>query len=242
LHAVALVLSLLLWGIPVPNTIADTLWVGNFSAESTASPLPSHWHPYRFNSLNPTRYLLVKEGGVTVIKAVSKASASGLVRRIDVDLDRFPILNWSWKATSMFSEEDPHSKAGDDYPVRLSVQFAPDPTRGSLTDRLAHMASRAVYGKDAPFRSISYVWSVREPIGKMVPNPYTPRSVTVVAASGTANIGRWMEIKRDVREDFRAAFNEEPPLVTSIGIMTDTDDTGNDTVSYYGNIWFSPIP
>jgi hypothetical protein len=242
LRAVALVLSLLPWGLAVPDTLADTLWVGKFSAESTASPVPSHWQPYRFDSLNPTRYLLVKEGGATVIEAVSKASASGLVRRIDVDLYRFPVLNWSWKATSMFSEEDPHSKAGDDYPVRISVQFAPDSSRRSLTDRLADMAARAICGKDAPFRSISYVWSVREPIGKMVPNPYTPRSVTVVAASGTANMGRWMEIRRDVREDFRAAFNEEPPLVTSIGVMTDTDDTGNDTVSYYGDIWFGTTP
>jgi len=39
-------------------------------------------------------------------------------------------------------------------------------------------------------------------------------------------------------EDYKRAFREEPLLTRSIGIMTDTDNTGEKVLAYYGDISF----
>ena len=51
-------------------------------------------------------------------------------------------------------------------------------------------------------------------------------------------MGQWRSYKRNVREDFRRAFGEEPWDVVAVGMMTDTDNTGQTAHSYYGDITF----
>jgi len=43
-------------------------------------------------------------------------------------------------------------------------------------------------------------------------------------------------------EDYKACFGEEPPKVGAIAIMTDTNNTGEEAVSYYGPIQILPLP
>ena len=47
---------------------------------------------------------------------------------------------------------------------------------------------------------------------------------------------------RNVYEDYQRAFGEGPGLITAIGIMTDTDNTGENVHGYYGDIVFRRIP
>ena len=42
----------------------------------------------------------------------------------------------------------------------------------------------------------------------------------------------------DVLEDYRKAFGEDPPMLSGIAIMTDTDNTGESATAYYGDIRF----
>jgi hypothetical protein len=58
----------------------------------------------------------------------------------------------------------------------------------------------------------------------------------VVVESGTARLGRWVDYERDLVADYRAAFGEEPPPLSGIAIMTDTDNTGENALAWYGNI------
>ncbi|MFP3998642.1 MAG: DUF3047 domain-containing protein [Desulfobacterales bacterium] len=37
-------------------------------------------------------------------------------------------------------------------------------------------------------------------------------------------------------EDYKKAFGEEPPMIRGIAIMTDSDNTRESTVTYYGDI------
>ena len=43
---------------------------------------------------------------------------------------------------------------------------------------------------------------------------------------------------RNVLEDFRQAFGTDPPLITGVAIMTDTDNTGESATAYYGDLVF----
>ena len=46
----------------------------------------------------------------------------------------------------------------------------------------------------------------------------------------------WFEEERNLYEDYKLAFGSEPPLLVGIGIMTDSDNTGESAVAYYGDI------
>jgi hypothetical protein len=60
----------------------------------------------------------------------------------------------------------------------------------------------------------------------------------VVAGSGQKDLGRWHEERVNLLEDYRRAFGEEPPRVKSVGVMTDSDNTGTRAEAYYGDIRF----
>jgi hypothetical protein len=60
----------------------------------------------------------------------------------------------------------------------------------------------------------------------------------IVVRSGAARVGAWVEEERNVYEDYRKAFGEDPPMIKGIAVMTDTDDTGESATAYYGDIAF----
>jgi hypothetical protein len=57
-------------------------------------------------------------------------------------------------------------------------------------------------------------------------------------ASGPARTGEWTTHRRDVRADWRAAFEESIERIDGIAIMTDADDTGSRARARYGTIRF----
>jgi hypothetical protein len=58
----------------------------------------------------------------------------------------------------------------------------------------------------------------------------------VAVESGQANAGAWLAERRNVYEDFKKLFGEEPPPAGGIAVMTDTDNTGESAVAYYDDI------
>ena len=89
-----------------------------------------------------------------------------------------------------------------------------------------------------PLFTVNYIWSSNAPVGLVVPNPYTDRSMMVVVQSGKKNLNTWVHEERNIYEDYRNAFKEEPPMISGVAIMTDTDDTGESATAYYGGIVF----
>jgi hypothetical protein len=41
-----------------------------------------------------------------------------------------------------------------------------------------------------------------------------------------------------MKEDYKQAFGKEPPMISGVAIMTDTDNTGESAIAYYGDIPF----
>ena len=48
-----------------------------------------------------------------------------------------------------------------------------------------------------------------------------------------------MEESRNVYKDYKQSFGEEPPLINGVAIMTDTDNTKERAIAYYGDIRFA---
>ena len=72
----------------------------------------------------------------------------------------------------------------------------------------------------------------------MVDNAYTDFAKMIVVESGSPKVGMWVEESRNVYQDYRQAFGEEPPAINGVAIMTDTDNTKERAVAYYGDIRF----
>ena len=100
------------------------------------------------------------------------------------------------------------------------------------------MRWRALWGEQLPLAALCYVWDTRAPQDTIAPNAYTERVQMVVADSGAALVGRWVERVRDVAADHRRAFGAEAPPVNAVVVSVDTDNTGESAESYFGDIEF----
>ena len=167
-----------------------------------------------------TAYQAVLEEGRPAVKAESRASASALIYRITLDPKAYPRLSWSWKIGRTIGKGDERTKEGDDYAVRVYVVFP-----STLFWRT---------------RAVNYIWANRLPRGAFLPNAYTGNAVMVAVESGDANADRWIDEERNLVEDYRRAFGEDPPKIGAVAIMTDTDNTGEEAIAWYGAVRFLP--
>ncbi|MBI4715717.1 MAG: DUF3047 domain-containing protein [Nitrospirae bacterium] len=234
--------SLLLAIVPAPLSAGadggETLPVGLFSEAAEGQPLPPEWRPLVFPKIpRHTEYALVRDGEITVVRAVSRAAASGLTREIRIDLREYPVIRWRWKVSNVVRKSDARRKEGDDYAARIYIAFMYEPDRLSLAKKAKYRIGRLLYG-DLPIGALTYIWESRAPVGTLVDNAYTGFVKMIVVESGDRNTGRWITEERNVYDDYRRAFVEEPPPVSGVAIMTDTDNTGESAVAYYGDIVF----
>ena len=227
----------------VPGHASESIMAGNFSSSGNPDALPETWQPLTFSRIDRhTDYVPVEDAGTIVIKAVSDRSASGLTRAISLSPREYPVIRWRWKVDNILQRGDVTRREGDDYPARIYITFAFDPDTAGYLERLEYEAARLIQGRDIPYRAISYIWGSNSPAGTMIPNAYTDKVMMFVIESGTGKLRKWVTEQRNVYEDYRKAFGEEPPLISGVAIMTDTDNTGESAVAWYGDIVFLNSP
>lgn len=199
---------LLLYLLTAPAA-AEELKISNFGNNDL-----SGWEEKVFKK--KTTYTLVQESGKTVLKAHSVKAASGLVRKIRLDVTKYPVLRWSWKIERSNRKEDISKKSGDDFAARVYVVFP-----------------RTFLWRT---RAINYVWASKLPKESIHPSPYTSNSMILVVESGDEKAGTWQNEERNIYEDYRKIFKEDPPTLGGIAVMTDTDNTGEEAVAWFGDI------
>lgn len=163
-----------------------------------------------------TEYEVTQEDNQLCIKATSSASASALYYKIKYDTKDYPVLTWRWKVDHVLSKGDALHKEGDDYAARVYVVFP----------SLAFWRTKA----------LNYIWANKLPKGQAVPNPFSANAIMVAVESGPERTGHWLEERRNIVEDYRRYFGEDPPKAGAIAIMTDTDNTGENATAWYGPI------
>lgn len=232
--------------VSVPDTkpVEVTLpYVQGFSVNGPGEDVPAGWRQWTLSRFKkPTEYRLIKNDGKTVVRARASSSASGLVHPLNLDPAEYRLLQWRWKVDALIPKADNTRKHTEDAPVRLVISFEGDLEKLDFDDRMFFDQIKAFTGQELPYATLMYIWENRVPKGTVIPNLHTSRIKMVVAESGRDKLGKWSEQSRNVYEDFRRAFGERPGRITSIGIMTDTDNTGENAHAYYGDIVFKRIP
>ncbi len=224
------------------SVLAEThgqLDIGKFSLTQPGTAFPSGWEPLTFEKIpTHTQYTLVKDEDQVVVKAVSRQSSSGMTREVTIDPKQYPVIQWRWKVENILQSGDVTKKSGDDYPARLYITFEYDKNRVGLFERAKYETAKLLYGQYPPIGAITYIWESKSPIGTMIPNPYTDQVIMIVIESGESKLNEWVTEERNVYKDYVKAFGEDPPNISGIAIMTDTDNTKEQAVAFYGDIVF----
>lgn len=223
---------------PAPDTVTLSN-VQRFSSQQPGEALPPGWQPWVFSAFKrPTSYQLVNRDGKTVVRAEARSSASGLIHPLALDPRAWPLLQWRWKVDELIAKADNSQKHLEDAPARLVVSFDGDMEKLTPQDRMLFNNVRILTGQQLPYATLMYIWGNHSPRETVIPNKHTSRVRMIVVESGRDKLGSWQEVTRNVVEDYRRAFGEEPGRISAVGIMTDTDNTGGNVHAYYGDIAF----
>ncbi|MGH8593618.1 MAG: DUF3047 domain-containing protein, partial [Gammaproteobacteria bacterium] len=57
----------------------------------------------------------------------------------------------------------------------------------------------------------------------------------------TAHLNQWRSEQRNIFDDYRRAFGKDPPMITGVALMTDSDNTGESASAWYGDIVFKQV-
>lgn len=219
------------------------LEVGLFSSAQAGGTFPQGWKPLLFEKIpEHTHYELVQDEGQVVVKATSQHASSGLTREITIHPQDYPVVQWRWKVENILERGDVTKKSGDDYPARLYITFAYDSTKVGFFEKVKYETIKLVYGQYPPIGALNYIWERASPVGTIVPNPYTDRVKMIVMESGKDKLNQWVTEERNIVADYRKAFGEDPPTISGVAIMTDTDNTKESAVAYFGDIVFTQAP
>lgn len=191
-----------------------------FAVPAFAESVPPGWKALTFRKIpKHTVYTVERSGAAEYIKAVSSGSASGIIQKKEVDLWSSPILTWRWKVDAALKTADARTKKGDDYAARVYVGF-----KGDYLKRTA----------------LNYIWDNKHKTGTILVNPFNSKVKMIVVETGDEKAGRWVVERRNVMDDYLNAFGDDAPDLEFVGIMTDTDQTGESAVAYYGPLEFVP--
>ena len=167
-----------------------------------------------------TKYSLGMNENGSFLRAEAKGTASGLGKKVKIDLNNTPFINITWKIEKDLKGIDEKSKKGHDFAARVFVV-----KKTGLTP----LSNKAV----------NYVFSSNNSTNEFWRSPYTKSSIDYVLSTTKENLNEWVTVKANVKEHFKKLHDLNVEELTGIAIMTDTDQTDIKTISYYQNIYFS---
>lgn len=184
----------------------------------------------------PTRYTPIVIDGRSVIQAEADNAVSLYRRRVHVPPAELGRLSFSWMVPQLIAAADLSHSETEDAPARIVLAFDGDRNKLSYKNRLLSDLLEAVMGEEPPYATLMYVWDTRAPIESVIIASRTDRIRKIVVDSGPTQTAIWRLHERDIASDYQRAFGEAPGALTSIALMTDSDNTRSTTRAYYGEV------
>ena len=207
---------ILAWFLPTTGWTQPALHVdvGLFSKNDT-----SGWEIRDFTGT--TDYSLTLVDGKQVLVADSRQSASAIYKKIRVDLEKTPILNWSWRKEQSIDPGNELDKNGDDFVARIYV-----------------VKSGGLFFWNT--LALNYVWSYQHKRNDTWNNPFAGNKAKMLAQRDASDLqATWFKEQRNVAMDFKQLFGKSIRRIDGVAIMTDSDNSGLSAIALYGDIYFS---
>ena len=183
-----------------------------------AKGIPEGWTGQNWGS-PAYDFTVVEESPTKILHLKSRNEGSTIAKEVKINVKETPILEWRWKAVVLPAGGDSRKKATDDQAAQIYVTFPRFPS-----------AVRS--------RIIGYVWDTTAPEGTIVQSEKTSLVTYVVVRSGPKDLNRWLTESRNVYEDYKRIYKEEPGELGAVSISIDSNDTKSSAESYVGAILF----
>ncbi|MDP1899173.1 MAG: DUF3047 domain-containing protein [Rubrivivax sp.] len=201
---------------------------------------PGEWHAVPLPGKAHTRYSWAHKEGRSALLAQSARSASMFRRHVQVEPQALRDVSFSWWVQDLIKDANVADADHADAPARVLFGFAGDVARLPMRTRVLFELAEALTGEKPPYATLVYVWDAQAPVGSVIVNARSDRIRKIVVDSGPGQLRRWREHRRDLAADFLLAFGEAPGALTSIAVMTDSDNTRSNATSWYGPVALHP--
>jgi len=192
----------------------DRLVIADFSAGVDAAGVPKGWQLKEKSGKADLK--VVKDGEMHAVLFRSADTSFSLQKEVSVDVKQYPVLTWKWKAVKLPKGGDFRKSGTDDQAAQLFLAFTKT-------------------------RAIVYIWDTTAPQGLMEstsPVPFMTVKVVVVR-SGPAELGKWITETRNVYEDYRKLYGDEPPTIGGFRLQINSQHTGTTAESMFADVVFS---
>lgn len=208
-----------------------------------ATPVPpgkDGWQQQTLPGKTPTTYRWTSKEGRPALQADSNRSASLWRRRLDPGEPAPAEVTFSWWVQDLIPQASVAEAHLEDSPARVVFGFDGDRQRLSARNRSLFDLAETLSGEAPPFATLMYVWDPALPVGTVVVNPRTDRIRKIVVDSGPQHLRTWRDHQRNLAEDFRRAFNEDPGPLISVAVMSDSDNTRSRALTWFGPVRWAP--
>jgi hypothetical protein len=199
--------------VSAPAWAEDRMVIADFSAGADAQRVPAGWQLKEKSG--KADLAVVKDEGTSAVRFRSAATSFSLQKEVHVDLKRFPVLTWKWKVTKLPEGGDFRKSDADDQAAQLFLAFSKT-------------------------RAIVYIWDTSAPQGTMgnAAAPFFMSIKAVVVRSGRTGTGAWITETRNVYDDYRRLFHEEPGEVNGVRLQINSQYTGTSAESFFADVVF----
>ena len=206
------ILSLLLALVALPVLAEDCIVIDDF-AKAKVGEFPPDWKVRK--DTGKAVYAVQEEAGLRFLHAHAKGHGIQAARQLEWDLNRYPVLAWSWRPVEF--PKGAHEKEGKNDSV-VSVYFM------------------VPYSSIRGPKAVKYIWSEHVPVDTRLHSNGGLTQVRVLR-SGTDKRGQWVEERVKVRDDFLAYFEDKHvPKPAGIAVLTDSDDTSSSARGDYAKL------
>ena len=189
-----------------------------------------------------TFYRWESKEGRPALYAESDRSASMWRRAVQLPPDQVGAVRFSWWVDVLIPGADLATNGYGDSPARVIFAFDGDRRKLSVRNQMVFELAEALGGEPMPYATLMYVWANDQPPGTVIHHPRTDRIRKIVVEQGTAGLRQWRSYRRNLAEDFRWAFGEEPGALVAVGFMTDSDNMATSARTWYADLEVDGLP
>jgi hypothetical protein len=153
-----------------------------------------------------------------MLRSTPQRSASGLYQRVDVGVRNLRPVTWRWRVDRLQASADIRNLATEDCGATIFFIFG-EPSMSN---------------KDVP--TLAYTWTATPVADGTVLRSLRSNKLRYIQLRGRGEVGAWQRERRDLVEDYRAAFGSEPGTLVYVAIFNDNDQTLEPTSALFGAI------
>jgi hypothetical protein len=169
---------------------------------STLNPdgSPTEW-TLKVKSGKP-KVVIATDGSAPALCLDSADSSFSIQRDIRLDIAKYPFVTWRWRVNVLPPRGDMRNSSTDDQAAQVVVAFG---------SRYA----------------LDYIWDTNAPIDTVgeFSVPFVVTAKILVVANKENKLQEWVEVTRDLREDYNRLFGEAPGNITGVRFQVNSQHT-----------------